>query len=495
MADNENNENVELQGEIATAVGIARLWQRIKDTFVRKDGNKVLSDNNFSNEDKAKLDNLQPYNLPIASSSTLGGIKIGAGLSVDQNGRVSVTSAGEVIWDEVIGTPTTLAGYGITDAATSAQLEEVRTAVSKAYHFRGSVNTYSDLASIQNPSEGDVYNVKDTGKNYAWAVENSQGFWDDIGGTFDISPLTVEDINIITGYATSEAAFDQILEEGGLVELGNNLVITTQKIITTDTTIDLNGYGITSTIAKSAQKELFIVDGAKLTFKGEGSITYAYRIARAINGGEVDIEDGTYNIGDVGITAEGENSCITINGGSLSAAIGGIGVSDGASAEINGGTISCSDGLPLFTNKAANEGGCSIILNNGTLIGNIDTAYYEACGVYIANNDTFVMNGGEVRGVNGCGILMRAGNVTINGGLVTATGEAGTTGYVDDNVTAMSKSTVIYHETANYPGKQGMSLTITGGRFVGVDHSVEILSTEVSPNVTITGGEFTPVLE
>lgn len=57
--------------------------------------------------------------LPIASSTQLGGIKVGAGLSVSTEGTLSVTGGGTadaVEWNNVLDKPTTIAGYGITDA-------------------------------------------------------------------------------------------------------------------------------------------------------------------------------------------------------------------------------------------------------------------------------------------------------------------------------------------------------------------------------------------
>lgn len=56
--------------------------------------------------------------IPTASATTLGGIKIGAGLSINSQGILSATVGGTadaVDWENVLGTPTTLAGYGITD--------------------------------------------------------------------------------------------------------------------------------------------------------------------------------------------------------------------------------------------------------------------------------------------------------------------------------------------------------------------------------------------
>ena len=58
------------------------------------------------------------YVLPVATATQLGGIKVGAGLVI-KNGILSVTGGGTadaVEWENVLNTPTTLAGYGITDA-------------------------------------------------------------------------------------------------------------------------------------------------------------------------------------------------------------------------------------------------------------------------------------------------------------------------------------------------------------------------------------------
>lgn len=62
------------------------------------------------------------YSLPIASGTTLGGVKAGAGVSIDAGGALSVTyaatagSANAVAYTNVTGKPSTLSGYGITDA-------------------------------------------------------------------------------------------------------------------------------------------------------------------------------------------------------------------------------------------------------------------------------------------------------------------------------------------------------------------------------------------
>ena len=79
----------------------------------------------------------------------------------------------------------TLAGYGITDAFTK---DEISSKISSVYRYKGSVETKTDLPS-ENLTEGDVYNIKDTGDNYAWVapVGELAGFWDKLAGEIDLS--------------------------------------------------------------------------------------------------------------------------------------------------------------------------------------------------------------------------------------------------------------------------------------------------------------------
>lgn len=69
----------------------------------------------------SQLDNDSGFitDIPIASDTQLGGVKVGAGLSVTENGVLSATGGGTadaVEWNNVLDKPTTIGGYGITDA-------------------------------------------------------------------------------------------------------------------------------------------------------------------------------------------------------------------------------------------------------------------------------------------------------------------------------------------------------------------------------------------
>lgn len=70
---------------------LALLWKEIKNAFVQKQAGKGLSTNDFTDEYKNKLNAATNYNLPIASEGVLGGVKIGANISKDPDGKISVT--------------------------------------------------------------------------------------------------------------------------------------------------------------------------------------------------------------------------------------------------------------------------------------------------------------------------------------------------------------------------------------------------------------------
>lgn len=99
-------------------------------------------------------------------------------------------------------------GVTLTSQTTKADI-----GLAGVYKYKGSVATYADLANVQNPDVGDVYNVEDTGDNYAWSGTE----WDQLGGTF-VPPVTsvnsktgavvlsAEDVGAIPQYSTMPTA-------------------------------------------------------------------------------------------------------------------------------------------------------------------------------------------------------------------------------------------------------------------------------------------------
>ena len=78
--------------------------------------------------------------------------------------------------------------YTAADPSDYYTKTEVDAKVTNIYKFKGTVASYESLPT-ENLTNGDVYNVNDTGKNYAWvgiSTEYPDG-WDVLGGVFDLS--------------------------------------------------------------------------------------------------------------------------------------------------------------------------------------------------------------------------------------------------------------------------------------------------------------------
>ena len=151
---------------------------------------KGLSSNDYTAEEKQKLAGLQNYTLIKASSDTLGGVKVGTGLQVSEDGTLSADS---VDWANVQNKPTILTQQDVSNAfstsleaahlATSAELSAVEAKLTGVYHFKGSVDTFDALP--KDAADGDVYNVTDSGMNYGYIAESKT--WDALGTVIDLS--------------------------------------------------------------------------------------------------------------------------------------------------------------------------------------------------------------------------------------------------------------------------------------------------------------------
>ncbi len=162
--------------------GLLYFWGKIKTLAggkVDKEAGKGLSTNDFTTAEKEKLTGLENYTLPAASADVLGGVKVGAGLAVNQ-GVLSATGGGtadSVDWANVQNKP---------DLALKSDLTSL-------YRYKGSVTNYASLPSSGNVT-GDVWNVEATGMNYAWTGED----WDALGQSFEIQAISNGEIDEIT---------------------------------------------------------------------------------------------------------------------------------------------------------------------------------------------------------------------------------------------------------------------------------------------------------
>lgn len=356
--------------------------------------------------------------------------------------------------------------------------------------FQHICDTVEDMSAI-NPKEinlGSICLVVDGDDGIEIYIANSKKQWkllSSVGGDSSGDDIPAEPV-------TADSIDEALASDEAEVKIKLTDDLTLNKIMSVDSgktvEFDLNGNNITTST------RLFNVNGGTLVLSGEGEVNASSNIANVTNGGKVVVNGGTYDstANNYGFGAIGVGSSIEFNNGELTTTEGGLMAFDGGSITFNGGTLNTRDNFAIGTNGSSGRGGNVITMNGGTINAAIKSNGYEAIGVYLPNDDTFIMNNGTINVTEGSGIVQRGGTCLIRGGSITATGTPGTTGWVGDNKTKMSKSGVIFHQTANYPAKDTMRLQITGGTITGVDHSIEILSDAEKPNVSITGGTFSP---
>ena len=127
------------------------------DSNFAVDASYVHTDNNFTTTLKNKLD----------------GITAGAEVNVNADWNASSGDA------QILNKPTTISGYGITDAYTKTQVDGI---VSGVLHYKGTKATVSALPSSGNTT-GDVWHVTADGSEHAWDGST----WQELGTAVDLS--------------------------------------------------------------------------------------------------------------------------------------------------------------------------------------------------------------------------------------------------------------------------------------------------------------------
>ena len=100
-----NNVTIDENGEISvnlseyakTSEIPTKLTDLTNDGNFVQDANYVHTDNNYTTAEKTKLAGLENYELPQASADTLGGIKVGANLSIDWDGVLSAEDSDAIV--------------------------------------------------------------------------------------------------------------------------------------------------------------------------------------------------------------------------------------------------------------------------------------------------------------------------------------------------------------------------------------------------------------
>ena len=385
-----------------------------------------------------------------------------------------------------------LSGYAtkqeLEDYATETALQDLENRVTGVYHFRGSVADLDALTAIENPAEGDVYNIEDTGMNAAWTGTA----WDEFGTIVDLTPYALEEnINALT-----------IPQVDAILYGGKSAVVSDVAGLKAMLANDKAEVSVTLNEDVALDSIVTVPEGKKLNLDLGGNSMSASGVAIYVNGGEAVISNGSVSssandaiavrnggsvtIDGANITSSRSNAIsakeatIVVNSGSVTSQEAGLlGFKDSV-ITINGGTITGIDNGPVMGNGSAagsaNDGtNMNVVMNGGTLIAHIQSAGYTACGVYVPNSGSFTMNGGEIIS-DGCGICQRGGTVNLNGGRIVANGAAGAVGKVGDSRVVVGSYAVVYDANSKYPAMNTLELNIADGmELVGTDGDIQVL--------------------
>lgn len=168
---------------------------------------KLLLKNAFATKThthtKNEITDYEDYTLPTATADTLGGVKVGAGLTMNE-GVLSTTGGGvadSVDWSNVQNKPTIPTNNSqLTNGAgyqTASDVESaINSKISSVMKYKGTVDDYTNLPS--NATIGDTYNVTNSsdnnnaGDNFCWNGTS----WDNLGGTIDLSDY-IKDTDLV----------------------------------------------------------------------------------------------------------------------------------------------------------------------------------------------------------------------------------------------------------------------------------------------------------
>lgn len=171
--------------------GLQYYHNRIKTIFADKSeiptdlsdltntGNDPYATESYVDENGGKIDKIKVNNVEQTITDKTVNITVPEDIS-DLNDDVGIQTA-----TDVASAISTALANGNDPYQTESDVDgKISTAISSVYRYKGSVATYNDLPASGNTT-GDVWDVQDTGINYAW---NGTG-WDPLGASIDTSTL------------------------------------------------------------------------------------------------------------------------------------------------------------------------------------------------------------------------------------------------------------------------------------------------------------------
>lgn len=231
----------------------------VQDNGVRISNLQVSGNNPYGEPIATQAMNIS---LPMANTSDIvlnasdGGKTLGMYLSDSVDSLIGSKQTAEQVNTAIT---TALQPYATTESVNAA----INTAISSVYRFKGSVATYDDLPT-EDLTIGDVYNVIDTGDNYAWTGTT----WDKLAGDIDLSAYaTTANVTQAISTATNDMATQTWVTGTALADYATTASVTsaiesatddmaTQTWVTTTIGEELADYATTSNVQTYVTEQL-----------------------------------------------------------------------------------------------------------------------------------------------------------------------------------------------------------------------------------------------
>ena len=276
--------------------------------------------------------------------------------------------------------------------------------------------------------------------------------------------------------------------KGALIVLQKNVEEKITIPAGADLVLDLNGHEL-----KAAAGSAVTVDGGKLTVQDSTAVQdydYSGEVPAAkytggaivavkndgtdradgvkvVNGGEFTLLSGKVSGRNIGVSALGNLAAGADRAAIASKAYikGGYVVCQeyGVSPQGKGAYISIEDEafIEALDNAAVagngnvteteDRGGTTIDISGGVIVSHIQSNGYIACGIYHPQAGTLNITGGMIYAENGVGILLRAGQLHMTGGLLVTTGDV-TGGVGDSSAVIGCDGILVEGAPSKYPG-------------------------------------------
>lgn len=333
-------------------------------------------------------------------------------------------------------------------------------------------------------TETDTYNI--TGKHI----------------TIDFATYTVT-----ASHNNGSANVFNIAADAGLTLTGTTGGFTDDKvkgIFYNQGTLTVNG-GVYSTTVDDYG--VIFNEGGTCTVNG-GTLTGAYSAIYTKGTNTVNVTNGTINGAYIGIQANaattlnvtggtitatneakkypglyliGEGTTVTVSGGTISG-WDGISVREKASLTVNAGATVTAKNAAIIGNGNDGQGNTTITINGGTMTS-------EDTGIYHPQVGTLTINGGMITGAK-LGVEIRAGELSVTGGTITATADTYSCVANTNGTTTVGAALAIAQHTT----KKDITVNISGGTFTGVKAISESNPQENDPapqvTMSVTDGTF-----